>query len=135
MKLGRSKTVNCGFQGHARSYGGQNWWITLREYQASLISRPVWFVTFTNLPKATRVAKLCFTLTKYSKSFDSSKYVWQKQLRLQNTPNASLQRDKIPFNKCPGYDTKQSNGEAQVMLELWGIWSNPSLLSLSGPFW
>ena len=23
-------------------------------------------------------------------------------------------------NECPGYDTKQSNGDASVMLELWG---------------
>ena len=23
-------------------------------------------------------------------------------------------------NKCPGYDIKQSDGEAPVMLELWG---------------
>ena len=24
-------------------------------------------------------------------------------------------------NKCPGYDTKQSDGEVPVRLELWGI--------------
>ena len=28
--------------------------------------------------------------------------------------------------KCPGYDIKPSDGEAPV-LELWGIWSTPSL--------
>ena len=28
-------------------------------------------------------------------------------------------------------DTKQSDGEALVMLELWGIWSTPSLPSLA----
>ena len=26
-------------------------------------------------------------------------------------------------NKCPGYGIKQSNGEAPVMLELWGMQS------------
>ena len=26
-----------------------------------------------------------------------------------------------PSNECPGYDTKQSDGEAPVMLELWGM--------------
>ena len=39
------------------------------------------------------------------------------------------------FMLCPGYDTKQSYAEIPVMLELWGIWSNPSLPSLPGPLW
>ena len=38
-----------------------------------------------------------------------------------------------PTNKCPGYDTKQSDGEVPVMLEIWGMQSTSSLLSLSGP--
>ena len=38
-------------------------------------------------------------------------------------------------HKCPGYDTKQSDGEASVMLELWGMWNTPSLPSLPGPLW
>ena len=37
-----------------------------------------------------------------------------------------------PTNESPGYDTKQSDGEAPVMLELWGMWSTPSL---PGPLW
>ena len=40
-----------------------------------------------------------------------------------------------PPNEYPGYDTKQSNGEVPVMLELWGMWSTPLLLWLPGPFW
>ena len=40
-----------------------------------------------------------------------------------------------PTNECPGYDTKQSDGEVPVMLELWGIRSTPLLPSLSGQFW
>ena len=40
-----------------------------------------------------------------------------------------------PPNKCPEYDTKQSDGEVQVMLELWGIQSTPSLALLPGPLW
>ena len=36
-------------------------------------------------------------------------------------------------NKCPRYNTRQSDGEAPVMLELWGIWSTPLLPSLPGP--
>ena len=38
-------------------------------------------------------------------------------------------------NMCPGYDTKQSNGEATVMLELWGMWSTSSMLLLPSPYW
>ena len=59
------------------------------------------------------------------------------QLELYNTPTASLQRGKTPppLNKCPGYDTKQSEGEATVMLELWGKWSTPLLPTLQGPLW
>ena len=33
------------------------------------------------------------------------------------------------------YDTKQSDGDAPVMLELWGIQSTPLLLLLPGPPW
>ena len=40
-----------------------------------------------------------------------------------------------PTNECPVYDTEQSDGEVPVMLELWGMWSTPSLLSLPGPLW
>ena len=38
-----------------------------------------------------------------------------------------------PPNECPGYDTKQSDGEVPTMLELWGMRSIPSLPSLPGP--
>ena len=47
----------------------------------------------------------------------------------------SLQRSKIlPPNKCPGYDIKQSDGEAPA-LEIWGMWSTLSLPLLPGPLW
>ena len=36
----------------------------------------------------------------------------------------SISADWSDFpNKCPEYDTKQSDGEASVMLELWVMWS------------
>ena len=38
-------------------------------------------------------------------------------------------------NECPGYDTKQSDGEVPVMLELWGMPNSPSLPSFPGPLW
>ena len=40
-----------------------------------------------------------------------------------------------PSNECPGYDTKQSDGEVPAILELWGMRSTPSLPSLPGPLW
>ena len=40
-----------------------------------------------------------------------------------------------PLNKYTGYDTKQSDGEVPVMLELWWMRSTPSLPSLPGPLW
>ena len=38
-------------------------------------------------------------------------------------------------NKCPGYDTKSSDGEVLIMLELWGMHSTPLLSSLPDPLW
>ena len=32
-----------------------------------------------------------------------------------------------PLSKCPGYDTKQSDGESPVMMKLWEKQSTPSL--------
>ena len=43
------------------------------------------------------------------------------RLGLKNTPIAILQEDKNSPNKCPGYNSKQSDGEIPVMLELWGM--------------
>ena len=40
-----------------------------------------------------------------------------------------------PPNECPGYDTKQSDGEVPAMLELWEMWSTPLLPSHPGPLW
>ena len=42
---------------------------------------------------------------------------------------------RLPPYECPGYDTKQSDGEVPAMLELWGMWSTPSLPLLPGPLW
>ena len=37
--------------------------------------------------------------------------------------------------ECLGYDSKQSDDEAPVMLELWGMWSSLSLSLFLGPLW
>ena len=50
-------------------------------------------------------------------------------------PTVSLQRGKNPPNECPGYNTKQSEGEVQVMQEPWGTRNTPSLPLLPGPLW
>ena len=36
---------------------------------------------------------------------------------------------------CPGYDTKQSDGDDSVMQELWEMRITPLLPSLPGPLW
>ena len=46
-----------------------------------------------------------------------------------------LQMCKASPNECPDYDTKQSNGEAQVMLKLWEMRTTHLLPSLPGPLW
>ena len=60
------------------------------------------------------------------------------RLWLQNTPAAPLQKGKTPTtttNECPENDTKQSDGEVPVMLELWGMRSTSLLPSLPDPLW
>ena len=52
------------------------------------------------------------------------------------TPTVSLQRGETPPpNKCPESDTKQSDHESPLMLDLWRMWSTPSLPLLPGPIW
>ena len=63
-------------------------------------------------------------------------YFLSCQLGLLNTLNASMQRGKTsPTNECPAYDTKLSDGEVPVILELWGMRSTPSLPLLPGSPW
>ena len=58
----------------------------------------------------------------------SSTHPYSCRPRLPNTLAASLQRDKILSpNEYTGYDTKQSDGEVPVLLELWGMCCTSSL--------
>ena len=50
------------------------------------------------------------------------------------TDCSSAEKYDHPY-EYPGYDTKQSNGEAPVMLELWRMRSTTLLPSLPGPLW
>ena len=51
----------------------------------------------------------------------------------EKTATASLQRGKNPPSNVLIYDTKQSDGERPVILELWGMRSTSFLPSLPGP--
>ena len=64
-----------------------------------------------------------------------NKNVWlRKILNDFYARHVSLQRGKTPAtNEYHEYDTKQSDGEAPVMLELCRVWSTPSLPLLPGP--
>ena len=46
-----------------------------------------------------------------------------------------LCRGVRPPNECPTYDTKQSDDEVPVMLELWGMRSTPSIPLFFSPIW
>ena len=54
------------------------------------------------------------SLVKFRSLFSSLPSLLPSRLRLENTPSTSLQRDKTLTNECPGYDTKQSDGEVPV---------------------
>ena len=43
--------------------------------------------------------------------------------------------EELSPSECPRYVTKQSDDEAPVMLELWGMQSTILLPSLPGPLW
>ena len=45
----------------------------------------------------------------------------------------SAEGQDTPPNEYPGYDTKQSDGEVPVMMELWGMRSTPSLPGTLSP--
>ena len=64
------------------------------------------------------------------------------KLGLQNTSTTPLQKSKTPPKEYPDNDTKLSDGEASVILELWGMQSIPliaipprSTLAWSGSTW
>ena len=79
---------------------------------------------------------MCLSVLSFSSHSVHFQSPWLlSQLDLYNTPTGSLQRGKTPTNKCSGYDTKKSDGEFPVFLELWGMRSISSLSSLPGPLW
>ena len=69
-------------------------------------------------------------LIPFNSPFESSSVGWLCRIH-----TASLLRCKGSSNECPGYDTKQSDSEAPVILELWGMQSTPLMPLLLGPLW
>ena len=69
---------------------------------------------------------------RYSPHFVYFHFVpWPSRLEQQNTPTAFLQRGKTTLTGV----LNMTVNKASVMLELWGMWSTPSLQSLPGPRW
>ena len=66
-------------------------------------------------------------------SVHSISRVAQSARAVEYTDCISADGGKTLPNECPGYDTKQSDGEVPVMLELWGMRSTPSLPLLQSP--
>ena len=66
---------------------------------------------------------------------NQTKSVLPCRLGRQYTSTASQQWGKTSPNERPVYDTKQSDGEVPVLLELWEMQSTSSLQSLLGPHW
>ena len=65
-------------------------------------------------------------------------HAWLSIIKLAQSAGATLtaflQRVNTP-HECLEYDSKQSDGEVPVMLELWQMWSTSSLPLLPGPLW
>ena len=67
------------------------------------------------------------------KWIDSFNFVAESVRAVKYTDCTSAEGQDPPPNECPGYDTKQSDRDVPVMLELSGIRSTPLLPSLPGP--
>ena len=57
-------------------------------------------------------------------------YIAQSVGAVKYTNGISAEGLPPPRNECPGYNTKKSDGEVPVLLELWGMRSTPLLPSL-----
>ena len=56
----------------------------------------------------------------------------EKASAAEYTDFISAEGQDPSHNECQGYDIKQSDGEAPIMVELWGMRITPSLQSLPG---
>ena len=86
--------------------------------------------------KRTRVLRVYSQLKSGNSSYAPRIYIYLKSNRNEmhiflNSPLFT----KSVGDECPTYETKLSDGEIPVMLELWGMRSTPLLLSLPGSLW
>ena len=71
----------------------------------------------------------------FEKIYLTQRWDYTKSVGAVEYTNCISAEEQDPHNECLGYDTKQSDGEVPVMLELWGMRSTPSLPSPPGPLW
>ena len=96
-------------------------------------SRYLWFRRKLNFYKT--LFQVCLFVSNYE-TFLTSCYIAQSAWTVKYTDCISAEElKKKQKNECPGYDTKQSDGEAPVMLELWEMQSTSSLPLLPGSLW
>ena len=62
-------------------------------------------------------------------------YIYMRVIRKVGPICSGCRIHRLQRSKTPPNDTKQSDIEASVMLELWGMRSTPSMLSLQSPLW
>ena len=83
------------------------------------------------------------TVSKYrgscqSKSLSTCQYIWViwfLSFAVVAQSIRAVEYTDCISTECPGYDTKQSDGKAPVMLELWEMQSTTSLPSLPDLLW
>ena len=69
------------------------------------------------------------------KTVGENKHIHSLHQQILNLPLAQS-AGAAEYTDCiSGYDTKQSDCEASVILKLWGTRNTPLLLSLPGPLW
>ena len=77
---------------------------------------------------------MCLYTVKWFQVLQSNANIAQFAGAAEYTDYISTEREDSP-SKCSGYNNKQSDGEAPMILELWGIQSSPLLQSLPDLLW
>ena len=84
------------------------------------------------------IESCCFhsTIVCIQEEIKTERWNWSKKFKKKAQSAGAVEyiddfsAEEYPPNECPGYDTKQFDVEAPVMLELWGMRSTPFLQSL-----
>ena len=110
------------------------------EYRFLLVYQNWWVYVYESIGESRSWVRCFFTTSsEYLLIFLHGWFVWcdslPTRLGLLNTPTAPLQRGKIPPNVCSIYDTKESDGEVLVRLDVFRMQRTLSSSLLPGPFW